>query len=95
MPTPPTDRPPPEQAADEPRPRAITPRMLAVLQKVEAARAAHLAGLRASGERDAERARVQKAAKKARAEVARKAADDKRAKPKKNPPIKKPPRGAT
>ncbi len=56
--------------------------MLAVLQKVDAARAEHFAGLRASAERDAEQVRAQKAAKKVQAAT--------------KPPIKKPPtkRGA-
>ena len=56
---------------------AISPKMLAVLQKVDAARAEHFAGLRASAERDAEQVRAQKAAKKAQAA-------------KKKSPIKKP-----
>jgi hypothetical protein len=46
---------------------AISPKMLAVLQKVDAARAEHFAGLRASAERDAEQTRAQKAAKKTQA----------------------------
>jgi hypothetical protein len=59
---------------------AISPKMLAVLQKVDAARAEHFDGLRASAARDAEQARAQKAAKKAQAA--------------KKPPIKKAPRRA-
>ena len=43
---------------------AISPKMLAVLRKVDAARAEHFAGLRASAEQDAERARARKAAAK-------------------------------
>ena len=56
---------------------AISPKMLAVLRKVDAARAAHFAGLRASAERAAEQVRAQKAAKKTQAT--------------KKPPMKKPP----
>jgi len=56
---------------------AISAKMLAVLQKVDAARAEHFAGLRASAARDAAQARAQKAAKKAQAA--------------KKPAIKKPP----
>ena len=46
---------------------AISPKMLAILQKVDAARVEHFADLRASAERDAERGRAQKAAKKTQA----------------------------
>jgi hypothetical protein len=47
---------------------AISPKMLAILQKVDAARVEHFADLRASAERDAERLRARKtAAKKAQA----------------------------
>jgi hypothetical protein len=43
---------------------AISPKMLAVLKKVDAVRAEHFAGLRASAERDAEQEHAQKAARK-------------------------------
>jgi hypothetical protein len=43
---------------------ALSPKMLAVLQKVDAARAEFFAGLRARTKRDAERVRAQNAARK-------------------------------
>jgi hypothetical protein len=46
---------------------AISPKMLAILQKVDAASVEHFADLRARAERDAERVRAQKAAKKTQA----------------------------
>jgi len=46
---------------------ALSPKMLAVIQKVDAAEAEYFAGLKASAERDAEHVRAQKAAKKTQA----------------------------
>jgi hypothetical protein len=43
---------------------AISPKKLAVLKKVDAERAEHFAGLRASAERDADQEHAQKAARK-------------------------------
>jgi hypothetical protein len=43
---------------------ALSPKMLAVLKKVDAARAELFAGFRASTKRDAEQVRAQKAARK-------------------------------
>jgi hypothetical protein len=43
---------------------ALSPKMLAILNKVDAARAEFFAGLRASAERDAEQEQAQKAARK-------------------------------
>jgi hypothetical protein len=51
----------------EPPPRVISPRMLAVLQKVDADHAEHLADLRAKAQRDADLDGVERAARKARA----------------------------
>ena len=48
-------------------PRVISPRMLAVLQKVDADHAEHLADLRARAQRDADLDEVERAARKARA----------------------------
>jgi hypothetical protein len=52
-----------EEAAEGLGTMALSPKMLAVLQKVEAARAEFFAGLQASTERDAEQERAQKAAR--------------------------------
>jgi hypothetical protein len=55
----------------------LSPKMLAVIQKVDAAEAEYFAGLKASAERDAEHVHALKAAKKAQAAK------------KKTPPLKK------
>jgi hypothetical protein len=48
-------------------PRVISPRMLAILQKVDADHAEHLADLRAQAQRDADQDGAERAARKARA----------------------------
>ncbi len=56
--------PPVGQEAEGPSAMALSPKMLAVIQKVDAAEAEFFAALRASAERGAEHERVQKAARK-------------------------------
>lgn len=49
-----------------PRPRALSPRMAALVQKIDAARAEQLVRFRAKAEQDAKDDRAQRAARRAR-----------------------------